>query len=180
VYTVKDLLGGDDKLAKTFEDGHFCCLYLSPKDYHRTHMPCGGKLQQMIYIPGTLWSVNPTTVNHISELFTKNERVVCLFNTNYGPMVMVLVGATIVGSIKTVWHGVVNPTPRRQATCEWSYKQKEIAFQKGEEMGRFLLGSTVILLWPQSTNLVFKQSLDLGQKVYLHQALASHGAIQLH
>ena len=147
-YSTTALVGGDATLAAQFESGHFATLYLSPRDYHRIHMPCDGKLQRMIYVPGALFSVNPTTARGVPGLFARNERVVCIFDTAQGPLALVLVGATIVGSMATVWHGVVNP-PRRPSVTEWRYDADDIELKKGAEMGRFLLGSTVVLLWPQ-------------------------------
>ena len=147
-YSTTALVGGDATLAAQFESGHFATLYLSPRDYHRIHMPCDGKLQRMIYVPGALFSVNPTTARGVPGLFARNERVVCIFDGAHGPLALVLVGATIVGSMATVWHGVVNP-PRRPSVTEWRYDADGIALKKGAEMGRFLLGSTVVLLWPQ-------------------------------
>jgi phosphatidylserine decarboxylase len=148
-YSTQALLGGDAALAAQFENGHFATLYLSPRDYHRIHMPCDGTLTRMIYVPGELFSVNPTTARGVPGLFARNERVVCIFDTAHGPLALVLVGATIVGSMATVWHGVVNP-PRRPKVHEWHYEGQGIALKKGAEMGRFLLGSTVVMLWPQS------------------------------
>jgi phosphatidylserine decarboxylase len=148
-YSTRALVGGDQQLAHRFDHGHFATLYLAPKDYHRIHMPCDGRLQRMIYVPGDLFSVNPLTARHVPGLFARNERVVCVFDCEHGPMVMVLVGATIVGSMATVWHGVVNP-PRTRDLREWRYGDGEVVLRKGEEMGRFLLGSTVILLFPQN------------------------------
>jgi phosphatidylserine decarboxylase len=149
-YSTTALVGGDGKLAAQFDHGAFATLYLSPRDYHRIHMPCDGKLQRMIYVPGALFSVNPTTARGVPGLFARNERVVCVFEGAHGPFVLVLVGATIVGSMATVWHGVVNP-PRHGAIREWRYDDKEIVLKKGEEMGRFLLGSTVVMLFPKDT-----------------------------
>ena len=146
-YSTTALVGGDATLAAQFENGHFATLYLSPRDYHRIHMPCDGTLNKMIYVPGELFSVNPTTARGVPGLFARNERVVCVFDTAHGPMALVLVGATIVGSMATVWHGVVNP-PRRPKMHEWHYEGQGIQLQQGAEMGRFLLGSTVVLLWP--------------------------------
>jgi phosphatidylserine decarboxylase len=148
-YSTRALVGGDQALAHQFNHGHFATLYLAPKDYHRIHMPCEGRLKRMIYIPGDLFSVNPVTARHVPSLFARNERVVCVFDTAYGPFVNVLVGATIVGSIETVWHGVVNP-PRTRDVREWSYEDQEIVLAKGAEMGRFLLGSTVVMLFPKN------------------------------
>ena len=144
-YSTTALVGGDAALAANFGDGHFATIYLSPRDYHRIHMPCDGLLRRMIHVPGDLFSVNPATARGIPGLFARNERVVCVFDTASGPFVLVLVGATIVGSMATVWHGVVNP-PRTGVLREWRYDGREIVLRKGEEMGRFLLGSTVVLL----------------------------------
>ena len=149
-YSTRALVGGDPILAAQFQDGSFANLYLSPKDYHRIHMPCDGRLTRMIYVPGVLFSVNPATARAIPDLFARNERVVCVFATANGPMVLILVGATIVGSMSMVWHGIVNP-PRLARVREWIYDGQEIVFRKGEEMGRFLLGSTVVLLFPKTT-----------------------------
>jgi len=149
-FSTTALVGGDAALAKHFEHGSFANLYLSPRDYHRIHMPCAASLTRMIYVPGELFSVNPTTARGVPGLFARNERVVCEFDTAFGPFVMVLVGATIVGSMATTWHGVVNP-PRLPKVTEWTYKKNEYVFKKGEEMGRFLLGSTVVMLFPKDT-----------------------------
>jgi phosphatidylserine decarboxylase len=149
-YNTSALLAGQDNLAQAFQDGHFATLYLAPKDYHRVHMPCAGSLKRMIHVPGELFSVNPVTARGVPGLFARNERVVCLFDTDHGPMALVLVGATIVGSMATVWHGVVNP-PRPGTVREWTYAPGEVRLSQGEEMGRFLLGSTVVLLWPKTT-----------------------------
>jgi phosphatidylserine decarboxylase len=147
-YSTTALVGGDAELAAQFQDGHFATLYLSPKDYHRIHMPCAGTLRRMIYVPGDLFSVNPTTARGVPGLFARNERVVCVFETVHGPLVLTLVGATIVGSMATVWHGVVNP-PRTGQINEWHYEGNAVTLRQGEEMGRFLLGSTVVMLFPQ-------------------------------
>ena len=150
-YSTTALVGGDGNLAAKFENGHFACLYLSPKDYHRIHMPCEGTLKGMTYVPGALFSVNPTTAQGVPGLFARNERVVCEFaSEEHGNFVMVLVGATIVGSMATVWHeakdGIVNP-PRTRNTRTWTYENQKITLKQGEEMGRFLLGSTVVMLF---------------------------------
>ena len=149
-FSTTALVGGDAALAAQFEHGSFANLYLSPRDYHRIHMPCDGRLTRMIYVPGELFSVNPTTARGIPGLFARNERVVCVFDTANGPFVMTLVGATIVGSMATVWHGVVNP-PRSGQVRDWSYANDHIVLKKGEELGRFLLGSTVVMLFPKDT-----------------------------
>lgn len=146
-FTTTQLLAGDAALADRFRHGSFANLYLSPKDYHRLHMPCAGRLQRMIYVPGALFSVNPTTARGVPGLFARNERVVCVFDSEtHGRFVMVLVGATIVGSMATTWHGVVNPR-RTGVIAEWEYADRPITLEQGEEMGRFLLGSTVIMLF---------------------------------
>ena len=147
-YTTRALVGGDAALAAQFEGGDFATLYLSPRDYHRIHMPCAGRLTRMVHVPGDLFSVNPVTARGVPGLFARNERVVCVFEGDAGPFVMVLVGATIVGSMATVWHGVVNP-PRPGLLREWTFEMGNITLAKGEEMGRFLLGSTVVLLFPR-------------------------------
>lgn len=152
VYSTTALLGGDVTEAARYRDGSFATIYLSPRDYHRIHMPCAGRLRSMVYVPGDLFSVNPTTARGVPGLFARNERVVCLFDGAHGPFALVLVGATIVGSMATVWHGVVNP-PRARHIRRWDYtgQQPPIELQAGDEMGRFLLGSTVVLLFPQDT-----------------------------
>ncbi len=149
-YTTTALVGGDAEIARRFVGGSFATIYLSPRDYHRIHMPCAGRLVRMIHVPGDLFSVNPTTVAEVPGLFARNERVVCLFEGERGPFVMVLVGATIVGSMATVWHGLVNP-PRPGVLRSWDYAADgagAIHLAKGAEMGRFLLGSTVVMLFP--------------------------------
>ena len=147
-YSSCALLGGDAALAALFDNGSFATLYLSPRDYHRIHMPCDGHLTRMIHVPGDLFSVNPTTARGVPGLFARNERVVCVFDSVRGPWVLVLVGATIVGSMATVWHGVVNP-PRRSVLREWRYDDRSVSLAQGAEMGRFQLGSTVVLLFPK-------------------------------
>ena len=149
-YSTTVLVGGDRALATQFENGTFATVYLSPRDYHRIHMPCDGRLLRMVYIPGALFSVNPVTARGVPGLFARNERVVCVFNSAVGPFVLTLVGATIVGSMATVWHGTVNP-PRPGQLREWRYDSQQIVLKKGEEMGRFMLGSTVVLLFPKDT-----------------------------
>ena len=149
-YSTRALVGGDAALAAQFENGQFATLYLSPRDYHRIHMPIAGKLLRMIHVPGDLFSVNPNTARGVPGLFARNERVVCEFETEKGPMVLVLVGATIVGSMATVWHGQVSP-PRLGKVREWHYESQDVRLHKGEEMGRFLLGSTVVMLFPENS-----------------------------
>ncbi|WP_242185773.1 archaetidylserine decarboxylase [Sphingomonas sp. CARO-RG-8B-R24-01] len=169
-FSTTDLVGGDAALAAQFRHGSFANLYLSPKDYHRLHMPCDGTLARMIYVPGTLFSVNPTTARGVPNLFARNERVVCVFESpDHGPFVMVLVGATIVGSMATVWHGVVNQR-RNGAVSEWTYGDREIVLRQGEEMGRFLLGSTVVMLFRQGT-MTFNQAWKPEETVRLGERM---------
>ncbi len=170
-YSATALVGGDAALAAQFDDGHFATLYLSPKDYHRIHMPCAGRLRRMIHVPGALFSVNPTTARGVPGLFARNERVVCVFDGPAGPFVLVLVGATIVGSMGTVWHGVVNP-PRPGSLREWRYDDQDIALARGEEMGRFLLGSTVVLLFPPGP-LAFDPAWAPGRAIRMGEAMAT-------
>jgi len=175
-YTTTALLGGDAALASAVDGGWFATLYLSPRDYHRIHMPCAGRLVRMIHVPGELFSVNPATVRGVPELFARNERVVCLFDGAgdiAGPFVIVLVGATVVGSVATVWHGVVNP-PRPGVPREWRYDDRPVALERGAEMGRFLLGSTVILLFPQGP-LTFNPAWTLGGAILVGEAMATLG-----
>lgn len=149
-YSTTALVGGDKTLAEKFKNGSFATLYLSPKDYHRIHMPCAGTLKRMLYVPGDLFSVNPTTAQAVPGLFARNERVVCEFESTHGPFIMVLVGATIVGSMATSWHGIVNP-PRTHSIRSWDYLGQDIKLEQGNEMGRFLLGSTVVMLFPKNS-----------------------------
>ncbi len=170
-YTATALVGGDAELAAQFVDGSFATLYLSPRDYHRIHMPCAGRLRRMVYVPGALFSVNPKTVRGVPGLFARNERVVCVFDGEFGTFVMTLVGATIVGSMSTAWHGVVNP-PRSRTVREWRYDDKKITLNKGEEMGRFLLGSTVVMLFPHNT-LRFNPAWSPARAISLGEAMGS-------
>jgi len=151
-YTTAALLGGDAQLARHFQGGHFATLYLSPRDYHRIHMPRAGRLLRMLHVPGALYSVNPATARGVSGLFARNERVVCVFDDPVAPpgqrlWVLVLVSATVVGSMATTWHGIVNP-PRPDSVRDWRYADQRIELAQGDEMGRFLLGSTVVMLMP--------------------------------
>jgi phosphatidylserine decarboxylase len=174
-YTSTALLGGDSALAAHFHGGHFATVYLSPKDYHRIHMPCGGRLLRMVHVPGELFSVNPATARGVPGLFARNERVVCVFEDASGrPWVLVLVGATIVGSMATVWHGTVNP-PRPGALREWAYANENVQLAQGAEMGRFLLGSTVVLLFPPGP-LRFNPAWQPGGIVRMGQAMAQRHA----
>ena len=172
-YTASALLGGDSALAAHFHGGHFATLYLSPKDYHRIHMPCAGRLLRMVHVPGALFSVNPATARGVPGLFARNERVVCVFDGEQGLWVLVLVGATIVGSMATVWHGVVNP-PRSGMQREWSYHEQDIRLAQGDEMGRFLLGSTVVLLFPKGP-LAFNPAWAPGGAVRMGEVMGNFG-----
>lgn len=173
-YSTTALLGGDAQLAAQFEDGHFATIYLSPRDYHRIHMPVDGRLLSMAHVPGELFSVNPTTARGVPGLFARNERVVCIFDTPLGPMALVLVGATIVGSMATVWHGQVNP-PRTGQPRRWDYAGQQITLRQGEEMGRFLLGSTVVLLFARDA-IQFQPDWTAERPVRLGEAMAQRGA----
>lgn len=168
-YSIEALVGGNQSAAAQYQDGSFATIYLSPRDYHRIHMPCDGRLLRMVYIPGDLFSVNPTTAQGVPGLFARNERVVCEFESAQGNFILVLVGATIVGSMATVWHGVVNP-PRIGNIKEWTYSDQNITLKQGEEMGRFLLGSTVVMLFPKdtvkfNTNWTAAKPVQLGERM---------------
>lgn len=148
-FQLEQLLAGDKELVETFKNGNFATIYLSPRDYHRVHMPCDGKLRKMIYVPGDLFSVNPFLNEHIPNLLARNERLICVFDTVFGTMVQILVGATITASMSTIWSGIVNP-PRSTEVKTWTYEGEEaVSLTKGQEMGAFQLGSTVITLFPQ-------------------------------
>jgi phosphatidylserine decarboxylase len=172
-YSTTALVGGDAALAAEFDNGSFATLYLSPRDYHRIHMPCAGVLRRMIYVPGDLFSVNPTTARGVPGLFARNERVVCVFDSERGPWVMTLVGATIVGSMATVWHGQVNP-PRLPQITEWHYDPGQVRLQQGDELGRFLLGSTVVMLFPKDS-LQFTPSWAPAKAIVLGEAMGTTG-----
>ena len=172
-YSTRALVGGDAALAALFDDGHFATVYLSPRDYHRIHMPCDGRLRRMIHVPGDLFSVNPVTARGVPGLFARNERVVCVFDTDFGPFINVLVGATIVGSMATVWHGQVNP-PRPGQVREWRYDDAPISLRQGDEMGRFLLGSTVVMLFPKN-GLHFSPAWAPDAAVRMGEAMAQRG-----
>lgn len=174
-YSTTALVGGDAEAAARFDNGHFATLYLSPRDYHRIHMPCAGELTRMVHVPGDLFSVNPTTARGVPGLFARNERVVCFFESAQGPFVLVLVGATIVGSMATVWHGQVNP-PRTGTLRQWDYAKGQVSLQQGEEMGRFLLGSTVVMLFPQGP-LQFNPQWAPMRAIQLGEAMAQRGAV---
>jgi phosphatidylserine decarboxylase len=174
-FTTTELVGGDSTLAAEFRHGSFANLYLSPKDYHRLHMPCEGRLTRMIYVPGALFSVSPITARGVPNLFARNERVVCVFSSpQHGPFVVVLVGATVVGSMATVWHGVVNPR-RTGKVLEWTYADRDIVLRKGEEMGRFLLGSTIVMLFKQGT-IAFNEDWATERTVRLGELMGNRPA----
>ena len=173
-YSTAALVGSDAALAARFQDGSFATLYLSPKDYHRIHMPCDGRLLRMIHVPGALFSVNPVTARGVPGLFARNERVLCVFESARGPFVLALVGATIVGSMATVWHGVVNP-PRTGQLREWHYGDGQVELKQGEEMGRFLLGSTVVMLFPKG-RFRFNAAWVPGGAIRLGESMAGWAA----
>lgn len=169
-YSVEELFGGDSALARPFFDGQFMTIYLSPSDYHRVHMPWQGQLKHMIHVPGRLFSVAQHTVNTIPKLFARNERVVCIFETDIGPMAMVLVGAINVAAIETVWAGLVTP-PGKSITRQNYGARSAVSLQRGEEMGRFNMGSTVILLFGNDA-LEWQNELPPGQKLQMGQKIA--------
>ena len=173
-YSTTALVGGDAALGAQFLDGSFATLYLSPRDYHRIHMPCDGRLLRMIHVPGALFSVNPTTARGVPGLFARNERVVCVFESAHGPFVLTLVGATIVGSMATVWHGVVNP-PRPGKVREWRHDDQRIELKQGQEMGRFLLGSTVVMLFPNRP-VRFNPAWSAGAAIRLGESMADYSS----
>jgi phosphatidylserine decarboxylase len=168
-YSALELLGGGAGLMRQFDGGAFATLYLSPRDYHRVHMPLTGSLRETIQVPGRLFSVNPTTTAAVKRLFARNERLVCIFDTALGPMAMVLVGAIFVGSIETVWGGPVTPPHGRQVICTPAGENR-IRLNRGDEMGRFNMGSTVILLLPKDS-IVWHPALTSGSKLHCGQAL---------
>lgn len=169
-YTTEALLGNKDD-GKTFKNGDFITIYLSPKDYHRVHIPFTGKLEKMTYVPGELFSVNQLNAENIPELFARNERAVCIFDTEIGKMAVVFVGATIVRSITTQWEGVVAPNKSSEITT-YDYSDKNISFEKGDEIGKFTLGSTVICLF-EKNKIDFDKSLQPQDKVKVGQLMAT-------
>ncbi len=175
-YNLTALLGGSATLANYFRDGHFCCIYLSPRDYHRIHMPIDGNLREMTYVPGKLFSVNTYTAETVPSLFAINERVLNVFDTESGPMALIQVGAINVGSMETVWHGMVTPPYGKEITT-WRYDEQTIELQRGDEMGRFNMGSTVILLFEKDAiewdkNITTTSTVQMGQ--CLSKITASH------
>jgi len=171
-FSARELLGGDSALAEPFQGGKFATIYLSPKDYHRIHMPLDGVLESMIYIPGDLFSVNPLTAANVPNLFARNERVACIFRTEFGPMALVLVGATIVASIETVWAGTVTPPVGKQVVRTDYQAGEALSLQKGMEMGRFKLGSTVVCLFP-SDAIDFIEGLQAGSPTRMGEPFAT-------
>ena len=171
-FSLSDLLAGDEELVNTFKNGEFATIYLSPRDYHRVHMPCDATLRKMIYVPGDLFSVNPFLAEHVPNLFARNERVICVFDTAFGPMVQILVGATITASMSTVWAGVINP-PRTGEVKVWTYQGNgAIKLTKGQEMGAFQLGSTVINLFP-ANSVTLAEHLEVDVPVRMGEILAT-------
>tara|TARA_B100000745_G_scaffold291036_1_gene230447 strand:+ start:492 stop:1349 length:858 start_codon:yes stop_codon:yes gene_type:complete len=170
-YTLDAFLAKDYAKAQQFHDGKFATLYLSPRDYHRVHIPCDGELRSMTHVPGKLYSVNNDSVSRVPGLFAKNERLICYFDTAFGPMAYVMVGATIVGSIETVWSGVVTP-PRSKSVRSWEYEPGQIQLKQGDELGRFRLGSTVILLFPKDC-MAFDASFCRQPQIQLGQTMGS-------
>ncbi|WP_187370436.1 archaetidylserine decarboxylase [Aggregatibacter actinomycetemcomitans] len=171
-FSLSDLLAGDEELVNTFKNGEFATIYLSPRDYHRVHMPCDATMRKMIYVPGALFSVNPFLAEHVSNLFARNERVICLFDTEFGPMVQILVGATITASMSTVWAGVINP-PRADEVKVWTYQEENaVKLTKGQEMGAFQLGSTVINLFP-ANRVTLTEHLQVDEPVRVGEILAT-------
>lgn len=171
-FSLSDLLAGDEELVNTFKNGEFATIYLSPRDYHRVHMPCDATLRKMIYVPGDLFSVNPFLAEHVPNLFARNERVICVFDTAFGPMVQILVGATITASMSTVWAGVINP-PRTGEVKVWTYQgDNAIKLTKGQEMGAFQLGSTVINLFP-ANSVTLAEHLEVDVPVRMGEILAT-------
>lgn len=168
-YSVLQLLAGNEELAATFTHGAHALIYLAPHNYHRVHMPITGRLLQMIYVPGTLYSVSPFTAEHIDGLFAKNERVIAIFETTAGKMAVILVGAMIVGSITTVWAGKITPPRDRREVTQFDYQNQEIILEKGEELGYFSLGSTVIVLFEKNKvqwdEQLLSATIQMGQSI---------------
>lgn len=164
-FSLLELLGGDQQRADLFAEGEFATIYLAPGDYHRIHMPMAGQLREMVHVPGRLFSVNPATAANVPNLFARNERVVCMFDTAAGPMALVLVGAMIVGSVETPWAGIV--APGDGGVSQQSYDGKQaLKFARGEEMGRFRLGSTVVIVMPKG-RVLWSDAQKPGKKVKL-------------
>ncbi|MES9844205.1 MAG: archaetidylserine decarboxylase [Candidatus Sedimenticola sp. 6PFRAG5] len=174
-YTLEELLGDDRDMTRQFADGSFATIYLSPRDYHRIHMPLGGRLTRMSHVPGRLFSVSPSTTRTVPRLFSRNERVINLFETDAGPMAVIMVGAIFVASMDTVWAGTVAPSSRR--VSQWDYTASEpqpVDLEKGDEMGRFNMGSTVILLFGKEA-MAWSDKLQSGDKVQMGEAIGIFG-----
>ena len=171
-YSLYDLLGGDSALASEFTNGQFATIYLSPRDYHRVHMPMTGTLRETRYVPGDLFSVNEATANGVPNLFARNERLVCIFDTEHGPAAVILVGAMIVAGIETVFSGQVTPLPKQVVTTDYQ-RTTPITLEKGDELGRFLLGSTVVLLFPEG-KARFESDLKAGSLVRVKGKLGQY------
>ena len=171
-YSLYDLLGGDSALASEFTNGQFATIYLSPRDYHRVHMPVTGTLRETRYVPGDLFSVNEATANGVPNLFARNERLVCIFDTEHGPAAVILVGAMIVAGIETVFSGQVTPLPKQVVTTDYQ-RTAPITLEKGDELGRFLLGSTVVLLFPEG-KARFESDLKAGSLVRVKSKLGQY------
>lgn len=169
-FSLRDLLAGDEALTADFKNGTFATTYLSPRDYHRVHMPCDATLRKMIYVPGDLFSVNPFLNEHVPNLLARNERVICVFDTEFGKMIQILVGATITASISTIWAGVINP-PRPNEIKTWNYNDNTVKLTKGQEMGAFQLGSTVINLF-QADRVKLADNLDVDAVTRVGEVLA--------
>ena len=168
-YSLQALLGGSSELASQFQQGKFATFYLSPKDYHRVHSPCEGKLREMIYVPGRLFSVNKQTTDQLPQLFVRNERIITLFTTPAGPMAVILVGAMLVASMSTVWEGVITPSASRQIR-HWHYAENAVSLARGGELGRFQLGSTVIVLF-SANQIRWSDSLVPDKKVQFGECI---------
>ena len=165
------LLAGDKRMAETFRDGLFATIYLSPKDYHRVHIPLAGTLESMVFVPGDLFSVSDATTQLVPGLFARNERVICHFSTELGPMAVILVGAIFVGSMETVWHGEVRASGSEPT--KWVYRSdNRRQFETGDEIGRFNMGSTVIVLLPKQTA-SWLGELGPGTALQMGQALGN-------
>jgi phosphatidylserine decarboxylase len=172
-FGIRELLGGDRHRADRFDGGRFATIYLSPRDYHRVHMPLAGRLTATCYVPGRLFSVNATTADNVDRLFARNERLVCYFDTDRGPMAMVLVGAMVVAGIETVWSGQVAPPPRQPVPIDYQSTPGAVELAQGQEMGRFRLGSTVILLFPRDT-LAWDERYAAGSPTRLGESLGNY------
>ena len=177
-YTVVDLLGGNENYALLFQNGYFFTTYLAPRNYHRIHTPIDGQLKAMIHISGRLFSVNPISVRTIPQLFTRNERVVCLFETKAGSMAVVMVGAMLIGSISTIWHGTVM-SPTKNSISIWKYAEKKVTLVRGEELGHFKMGSTVILLFSNNHSIVWETYCKIGDTLCYGQKIGTFNGFML-